>query len=143
MLWNLNWSWLKIRLLRKSRLLLSGGRTRLDRVTHWPEDYHTRSVCGRSRRRGHFVQTALPETTAARPRRLIGREIKTRDSLGQRDSLSPRAASEMRVWQSGRSLSPSSALVLDCLRQALRRTGAGSVDLGLTIDVYDRQTRDY
>src|SRR5215472_15087491 len=60
MLWNLNWSWLKIRLLRKSRLLLSGGRTRLDRVTHWPEDYHTRSVCGRSRRRGHFVQTQLP-----------------------------------------------------------------------------------
>ena len=68
-LWDLNCSCLEIGHFQGIQKPLDWGKSRIRVVDHWLEDYHTRSVCGRSRRRGHFVQTALPETSeATRPK---------------------------------------------------------------------------
>jgi hypothetical protein len=55
----LNCSCLEIRHFQEIEEPLDRCVLRISAVCHSPEDYHTRNVCGRSRRRGHFVQTVL------------------------------------------------------------------------------------
>jgi hypothetical protein len=58
-LWDLQCNQPEIRHFQATQDSLDRPASRINAVNHWFEDYHTRSVRGRSRRQGHFVQTGF------------------------------------------------------------------------------------